>query len=423
VSLAQRFPALTHREFRIYIIGGFISNVGSSIQTFAIMYHVYRLTGQSVWVGTIGLVTVIPLLVFSLLGGVLADQVDRRRMMFFTQSGMALVALALFVMEYAHIASLRLLFGLVAVGAVARALDGPARQPLVASLVPPDHLPNAFSLNGITWRLSEISGPLFAGLFIAFNTIGGISGLAMCYFVNFLSFFAVLYSVYLLSPRPTSLAVEQHARSVKDVLLSIKVGLDFIQRTPVVKSAMWIDFWATFFSGAEALLPALAITILASGKAGYGILGAASGTGALIAAAILAYLPPIRRQGRWVIGMIFLYGGATILLGLSPNLPLAVVFLAIVGAADMISTVMRQTIRQLATPDHMRGRMTATSSLFHISGPRLGDFEAGALASYTGERMSIIIGGAACMLVNTLWLRAKALRDYQHLPAEADPAP
>lgn len=414
MSLAARLPALAHREFRLYLIGGFISTVGSTVQTWAIMYHVYKLTGSSYMVGMIGLVTVLPLLVFSLLGGVLADQLDRRKMMFATQSGMALVALALFFIEYGHIGSVGLIFGLVALGAIARAFDGPARQPLVASLVPAADLPNAFSLNGISWRLSEVIGPVITGALIAGGGIQGVTGLGVCYFVNFLSFFAVLYAVVLLKPRPPSLAEEEHARSVAQVLASIRDGFRFVRTAPVIRSAMWIDFWATFFSGAEALLPAFALKILKAGPQGYGVLAGSAATGALVAAAVLAYLPPIRHQGRWVIAMIFCYGLATIFFGISGNLTLAVLFLAITGAADMVSTVLRQTIRQLQTPDSISGRMTATASLFHISGPRLGDFEAGAVARFTGERASIVIGGLACVLVNSLFLRAKPLREYEH---------
>jgi hypothetical protein len=201
------------------------------------------------------------------------------------------------------------------------------------------------------------------------------------------------------------------------VLETIREGLRFVNRTRVIRSAMWIDFWATFFSGAEALLPAFALKILRLGPTGYGILGGSSAVGALLAASVLAYLPPIRHQGKWVIGMICSYGLCTAFFGLAQTLPVAVLFLALTGASDMVSTVLRQTIRQLATPDNMRGRMNATSSLFHISGPQLGDFEAGALAAWKGERISIVIGGAASVLISLWWRMRPGLREYEHSTA------
>jgi len=208
--------------------------------------------------------------------------------------------------------------------------------------------------------------------------------------------------------------------SVAMVLASIQEGLRFVWRKPVLRDTMIIDFWATLLSGAEALYPALA-AIMKLGPAGYGMLAASSGLGALTAASILAWRPPIHRQGKWVLIMIGLYGLFTIGFGLSPNLICAVVFLAATGAADMTSTVLRQTIRQLSTPDEIRGRMSATSMIFNIAGPRLGDLEAGIVARLIGERLSVITGGAGCLLVAAFYgWRAKELRAYVH---DFDPAP
>jgi len=187
-----------------------------------------------------------------------------------------------------------------------------------------------------------------------------------------------------------------------------------VNTTPLVRRAIWIDFWATWFSGAEALFPAFAAKILKLGPEGYGILAGSTGVGALIAAGFLTMRPTVRRQGPLVVWMIASYGLFTVGFGLSQTLWMAAICLALVGASDMISTVMRQTIRQLATPDSLRGRMNATSSLFHISGPQLGDFEAGAVASVGGERFSIVLGGGLCMLVALHWSRAKALVGYEH---------
>ncbi|HRJ95839.1 MAG TPA: MFS transporter [Fimbriimonadaceae bacterium] len=410
--LSDRLPALRSPGFRNYVLGSFVSNTGNTIQAWAIAWHVYHLTGSSLMVGLLGLVRVGPLLVFTLFGGVLADHADRRKIMIAMQSAMAVVALALFWTTSAGLITVGLLYLFVGCNAVARAFDGPARQSMVVGLVPIEHFPNAASLNGMSWRLSDVIGPIIAGFLLASPGLFGLEGLALCYGLNFFSFIAVLVAVWRLNPRQTM--NPDRPQNIREVLARIGEGLRFVNRTPVVRSAMWIDFWATLFSGAEALLPAFAGAILKLGPQGYGILAASTGVGALLAATGMAWFPTARRQGRVVVGMIGLYGLATISFGLSQTLMTAAISLAAVGAADMISTVLRQTIRQLATPDELRGRMSATSSLFHISGPQLGDFEAGAVAGLWGERASIIIGGGLCVLVAAHWSRARALVEYEH---------
>lgn len=410
-------PALRHKAYRNYLAGSFVSNVGSNIQACAILLHVYNLTHSSFMVGMLGLVRVGPLVVFSLFGGVVADQIDRRKIMLLTQSCMAVLSLLLFVLTSRGLESVGLLYIIVALLATTRAFDGPARQAMQVGLVPIEDFPNAASLNGMAWRLSDVLGPIVVAVFLLWGGHAGFSGLGLCYATNFVSFFAVLVAVWCL-PTPASPPAEDRPKSFKEVLSLIGEGLHFVNKTPVVRSAMWIDFWATLLSGAEALLPAFAVTCLHLDKngSGYAMLSASMGAGALIAATRMAWIPTVHKQGKLVVVMIAWYGLATICFGVSQNLFMAMVSLAMVGAADMVSTVLRQTIRQLATPDELRGRMTATSSLFHISGPQLGDFEAGAVAKFTGERFSVVLGGALCLLVAARWSRAKALVGYEHKP-------
>ena len=408
----QAPPALRHAEFRRYLLGTFVSNVGNSVQVWAIAWQVYHLTNSSYAVGALGLFRVVPLLIFSLIGGVIADQADRRKVMLTTQSAMAIVSLILLLTTTYGVSSVWPLYGLVAVNAVARSFDGPARQALFVGLVPTEHFPNAASLNGVTWRLSDVLGPVIAGVLIASTGFMGLDGTGVCYALNFASFFAVIVAVWMLPPKPP--VNEERATSVREVLVRIHEGWRFVNRSPVVRHSMWIDFWATLLSGAEALLPAFAGAILKLGPQGYGILAASTGTGALIAAGVLSVTGTVRNQGKWVVWMIAAFGLATVGFGLAPNLWVAALCLAGVGAADMTSTVFRQTIRQLATPDALRGRMNATASLFHISGPQLGDFEAGLVAHWWGERVSIVLGGSLCLLVAAHWSRARALVDYKH---------
>ncbi|MBS1724316.1 MAG: MFS transporter [Armatimonadetes bacterium] len=404
-------PALRHSAFCNYLSGSFVSNIGNNIQAWAIAWHIYHLTHSSFAVGMLGLIRVGPLLLFSLFGGVVADRADRRKVMLMTQSAMAVVSLILLALTQTGHVTVGWLYGMIAINAIARSFDGPARQAMQVSLVPLEDFPNAASMNGVAWRLSDVLGPVVAGFAIPWPSILGFSGLAFCYALNFVSFFTLIFAVLRL---PSNKPEGDHPTSFKEVLGLIKEGLRFVNRTPVVRSAMWIDFWATLLSGAEALLPAFAASILRLGPSGFGILAGSTGAGALLAATSLAWLPTVRRQGLWVVIMIAAFGFFTVCFGLSPNLWTASLSLAAVGAADMISTVFRQTIRQLATPDELRGRMNATSSLFHISGPQLGDFEAGAVAKFCGERNSIVIGGVLCLLVAAHWSRAKALVGYVH---------
>ncbi len=364
-------------------------------------------------VGLLGLVRVIPLLVFSLFGGVLADQADRRTVLVVAQSAMATISLALCLFTVAGAQSLTVVYGAVALNAIARAFEQPARQATQVSLVPPVDYPNAASLNGVTWRLSDVLGPVVTGFMIAAFKNSPTQGLSICYGINFISFFVLIMVILRLPKRAAEDAPDQ-PHSIREVLERIKEGLRFVNNTPVVRSAMWIDFWATLLSGAEALLPAFAAKILKLGPEGYGILAASTGIGALIAAGFLTLRPTVKRQGPLVVWMIASYGLFTVCFGLAQTLWVAALCLALVGATDMVSTVMRQTIRQLATPDALRGRMNATGSLFHISGPQLGDFEAGAVASVAGERFSIVLGGGLCMFVALHWSRAKALMTYEH---------
>jgi MFS family permease len=396
------------------------------MQSTAIALHIYELAENhkhgtgSYYVGLVGLVRVVPLLVFSLYGGIVADHNDRRKVVLITQCCMSAIALMLTVMERANINNLWLIYLAVALLSVTNSFDNPARQAMVPNLVPKEDLPNAIGLNGISWRLSDVLGPVFAGLIVGYGGLKFFGGFGTCYFLNFATFGAVVLAVFLLPPLPPQGQDSSRPQNVKEILAAIKDGLKFVNRTPVLRSSLWIDFWATFFSGADALIPAFATKILGAGAMGYGLLRGSAGAGALLAAAMMTWMPTVKKQGRWVIVMIGLYGLSTVLFGIAPNLWLAMIFLAGTGFTDMASTVVRQTIRQFATPDRMRGRMTATSVLFHATGPQLGDYEAGVVALGVGERVSVVIGGAASLILCAWWGRGGALRSYEHDGRMAD---
>jgi MFS family permease len=407
-------PALAHRDFRNFMLGSFVSNIGGMMQSTAIAYHLFHLTGRSTAVGAMGLVRVIPLLALGLFGGYIADQFDRRGVILWTQLFQAIMAGVLAYVAISGQATLVSLYTIVAINAALNSFAAPARQAMVPSLVPIEIFPNAASVNGIQWRLSEVLGPSLAGLAIASGGFFGLNGLSFCYAANAVSFTAVMLAVWLIPKRVVIRA--ENANSPTEVMRMIREGFDFVRSTHVLRNAMFIDFWATLLAGASALLPAFAAQVLHVGAREYGILTAASGVGALLASVALAWMRTIKNQGAWVIWMIAVYGVATILFGISPNFMMAALFLAITGAADMISTVLRQTIRQIATPDEMRGRMSSISMLFHMTGPQMGDFEAGVVADAAGTRFSVVLGGVGCMGVSAwYWFRRTALRSYEHV--------
>jgi MFS family permease len=420
-------PALRHADYRRYLFGAFVSNVGNMLQSAAIALHIYQLTFDannpsraSYFVGLVGLVRVLPLLVFSLYGGIVADHNDRRKVVIVTQCCMSAIALLLTAMEYFNFVSLWMIYAAVALLSITNSFDNPARQAMVPNLVPVRDLPNALALNGISWRLSDVVGPIFAGVIVLTGGLSRFGGYGTCYLLNFATFIAVIVAVWKLPALPPQGQDSGRPQNIPAILSAIKDGLRFVNRTPVLRSSLWIDFWATLFSAADALLPAFGTTIFAAGPAGFGLLSASAGIGALTGALLMTWLPTVRHQGRWVILMIGLYGLSTVLFGFAPNLWLGMIFLAATGFADMVSTVLRQTIRQLTTPDRMRGRMTATSVLFHATGPQLGDYEAGSLALAVGERWSVAIGGFASLLLAGWWGRGGALKSYEHMDEESE---
>ncbi len=391
------------------------------MQFMALLWHVYQRTHNNAYVGALGLIRVVPLVSLGLFGGVIADHFDRRKVLLITQLALAVIAIAIALVTIHHVDSVGTLYLLVAAGAVASAFNGPVRQAIVVNLVPREDFPNAAAINGITWRLSDILGPMFTGWLLAWTSAPYFSGLAWIYVINAVSFLGVIWAVLLLPKKPPSSA--EQARDIRAAVIAIKQGYRYFKDAAIIRNTMIVDFWATFFAGAEALLPSYA-DLMKLGKTGYGYLASATGTGALIASVYAAMMPTIQKQGLWVLRMVGLFGIATIFFGFSVNLPMAFICLAASGAADMISTVLRQTIRQLAVPDHMRGRLGSIGMIFQISGPQLGDAEAGlsaqaltlVLAPLQAVRGSIIIGGIGSVFVSWWWMRKSALSKHEYDP-------
>jgi MFS family permease len=401
--------ALQHGDFRLLWLGQLVSNSGSMMQSAAILWHVALLAPpgkKGLALGLVGLTRVVPIVALSLLSGVIADAHDRRRVMFVTQAALTLVAAALAALTWSGGITLGLLYALSALGAAATSFDGPARQALIPRLVPREHFPNAIGLNTIMFQAASVLGPALAGVVIA------AGGPAWAYALNAVSFLAVIAALAAMK-LPGGASAEPGARSEVSLRAALD-GLRFTFSQPLIRSTMLLDFFATFFSSATALLPIFAQDVLKVGPAGYGALYAAPAVGAVVAGAIMVPLAErIEHRGRTLLWAVIAYGAATVLFGLSTSFVLTFLCLAATGAADTVSMVLRNIIRQLSTPDSLRGRMTSVNMMFFMGGPQLGELEAGLVAQGFGAPISVITGGLGC-LVATAWTawRTPELRAY-----------
>jgi MFS family permease len=388
---AGPLASLQHRNFRLLWTGQVFSMIGSRMQAAALLWHIFVLTRSAFALGWIGLARAVPLVLFALVGGVVADAMDRRRLMLFSQSMLGALAAGLGVWSLLGMQVSWPIYAVAGLSAGVMTFDAPARQSMIAVLVPREHLANAVSLNSITSQLASIAGPALAGLLIAQTNIGWI------YMINAASFLAVIVALLLMTSETEGTDVARPRVSLEAAI----EGLRFMRQSRILVVLMLLDFLATFFSSATTLLPVYAARILHVGAQGYGWLSAAASVGALAGAVVIAWLPGIRREGALVLTAVFLYGLFTIAFGVSRSFSVAFLALAGTGLTDTVSTVLRQTIRQLVTPDALRGRMTSINMIFFQGGPQLGELEAGLVAGWLGAPFSVVSGGVACMLAVT----------------------
>ncbi len=397
----------------------FVSLLGSHMQNAAIDWHVWTLTKSPLLLGMVGLSRLIPIVVFSLIGGVVADRTDRRRVIVATQLVMMTSATLLAFLTATGRESVLLIYVLAGVSAGALAFDSPARHSFVPRLVPARDLPGALTVMLTAFQFAAIGGPALAGLLLSRGAgdpgAPPSAGLSWVYGLNAVSFLGVIAA--LLAMRRDVGAVAAKSGSISP-LSSLKEGIRFVFSSPLIVWTMVLDFFATFFSGSMTLLPIFADRILGVGAAGYGWLRAAPGLGAAAGTAALALRGVPRRQGQVFLGAVAAYGAATVVFGFSRAFALTLLALMLVGMTDSVSTVIRQTVRSLATPDALRGRMTSVNMIFFQGGPQLGELEAGVVASLfasaaLGATVAVVSGGVATIAVAAFvaW-RAPFLRSY-----------
>jgi len=402
------FEALGHRNYRLLWVGQLISTAGSMMQNAAVLWQVALLVDERsrpLALGLVGMFKFLAIVVCALFSGVVADAFDRRKLMLVTTSLLTVLAALLATVTFLGLKQPWPIYLLTSLSSAVGTFDGSARQALIPALVPRMALPSAIALNAILFQAASSAGPALSGHVMAHFGIGWV------YVANALSFLAVLGALGAMRGVQPVAAGERSRVSLHAAL----EGLRYVFRAPLIRSSMLLDFLATFFSSATALLPIFATDILHLGEEGYGHLVAAPAVGALVTSAALAPIAPrIVRRGKVLLWAVVVFGAATALFGLSRSFWPMYLCLALTGAADTVSMVLRNIIRQLATPDHLRGRMISVNMIFFMGGPQLGELEAGLVAQRFGAVFSVVSGGLLC-LASTAYIawREPLLRSYR----------
>lgn len=381
------YLALRARGFRRYLAGNVLGTFGLQMQGVAVGWELYERTHSALALGLVGLAQVTPIMLLFLPVGHVVDRYDRRRVLMAAQGVLALAALGLALVSAEH-GSVPLVYGLLLLGGTARAFIGAAKAALLPEIVPAGCFQNAVAWNSGGWQAAEVLGPAAGGLLLALTRNPALVYLS--HGVLALAFLALVARV-----RPLGVRTRGPVASLDSLL----EGARYVWRTRILLAAITLDLFAVLFGGAVALLPVYAKDILHVGPAGLGWLLAAQAIGAVTTTIILAHLPPFRRAGPVLLRAVAIFGCAMIGFGLSRWFVLSLAALAVAGAADGVSVVIRSTLAQLRTPNELRGRVSAVNSLFVGTSNELGYFESGAAASLIGPVASVVAGGVGTLLV------------------------
>ena len=403
MSRNRLLSPLRHRDFRVLWIGLLLSSVGSQFTQVAMAWQIYELTDSPLQIGMLGLVRAVPQMFILLFGGLLADAMNRRKLMMVTQASLFFVSGALALLTLAGQVTPLKLYGVTVFLALFSSLESPSRQAIVTNLVPAEDLARAFAVFSTQRQIATIAGPSIAGLVLAF------AGPGICYGVDAASWLIMLASLALIR---TKLPERGGWRTIS--LDSLRAGFRFVWSHAVIFPFLMMDFGANIFGTVRSLFPIYARDILAVGPQGLGILYAASAAGALLGALGFSVWGPARQAGRWILFGVTIYGLTLLLFAGSHLFWLSVLLLVGSGIGDTISAILRSTINQLSTPDELRGRMASINSIFTNSGPQLGQFQAGALAALIGTELAATSGALVILLiVAVLAARFPQVRDYR----------
>jgi MFS family permease len=407
---ARSADALSTRNLLLYLGSRFCGGSAMTMLRAAIAWHVFTLTGSAFHLGLIGLVQFAPVLTLTLVGGAVADTYERRRVIMLAQLVPLACTLVLWGATTRGAMSIGLLYAMVFIAACASAFENPARAAMLPTLVPRAQFPRAVTLASTGQALAFMSGPASGGLII------GERGIDAAYATVALLILGSLFGLAWLRPQ----AMDGARRAMS--WTAVREGLGFVRRSPVVLGCMTLDMFAVVFGGATALLPIFANDILAVGAKGYGVLSASLEAGALATSLALILLPTVRRAGRALLLAVVVFGLATIGFGLSTWFPLSVAFYVLCGVADQVSVVMRSTAIQLATPDALRGRVSAVNFIFIGASNQLGAVESGFVAALTSPVFAVVSGGIGTLIVAAVVaFTLPALRRYS-ISSAGEPA-
>lgn len=383
------YAALRIKEFNIFLLVRFALVFAWSMQFIVIEWEVYTITKDPWSLGLIGLMEIIPALSVALFAGHIVDQREKRGLLMKCIIGFSFISLGLFLLTWPLIVGnwssksiLYCIYALVFLGGIVRAFMGPTVFSLIALIVPKKLYPNAATWSSSTWQMAAVLGPALAGFSISWIGVHW----SMCLIVGFASL--ALLNLLRISKKPIL-----NPKIGEPVFQSLREGLQFVFKTKAILGALTLDMVAVLFGGAVALLPVFAQDILKVGSEGFGILRAAPAIGAFLTMLITAYIPINKNAGMKLLTAIFCFGVSIIVFGLSSIFWISVLALFFSGVADGVSVVIRQTILQLKTPDHMRGRVASVNSMFVGSSNELGAFESGLVARLFGTVTAVVFGG------------------------------
>lgn len=391
-------------DFYLYLASRFFSASAGTLLRAALAWHVFELTHSPFHLGLIGIVQFVPQMVLLLVGGAVADSFDRRRVINAAQLVLVGMGATLYLLTRDHAITLPVLYVLAGVQAAALSFEQPSRVALLPALVPRERFQRAVTISSTNQALAFATGPAIGGLVIA--SFGIAEAYAAYLTLVVLAFFCVL------TLRSGGNAPGTARSPIS--LGSVREGIGFVLKQPVILGCMSLDMFAVIFGGATALLPVYAKEILAVGPQGYGALTSSLEVGALAMAIILMLRPPVVHAGRALLSAVLVFGLATIVFGVSRSFPLSLAAYAMCGMADQVSVVMRSTAIQLQTPDALRGRVSAVSMLFIGASNQLGAAESGFVAAATSPTFAVVSGGFGCLIVLALVAYlVPALRDYK----------
>ena len=389
------YSALRIGLFRNYLIASSLVSMGTAAQGLAIGWEVYDRTGEALSLGLVGLVQAIPMLLFTLPAGYLADVYDRRKLMMLSLAGATLTSLGLAALSY-HELSVNWMYGLLFLDATMLRMGGPARSAIMPLLVPEEEFENAVKWRTSLQQITGIGGPALGGFIIAYN----IQAAYVLSAVSSLAFIVFLFGMQL----PAA------ARSARGQMIEqVAEGLRFVWNKKILLGASSLDLFAVLLGGAVYLLPIFAREIVDLAPVGLepeealGWLRAAPAAGAWVMALLMAHLPPMQKAGRTLLLCVAGFGAATIVFGLSQNFWLSMAMLALTGAFDNVSMVVRHVVLQMSTPNHMRGRVSAVNSIFIGSSNEIGGFESGLVAQLYNPVVSVVSGGIGTLVVVLAW--------------------